>query len=390
MSPSETIYLDNAATSFPKPESMYAAMDAWQRQTGAAFGRGSHGVEHANALVQRCRHQIELLIGSPNQNSVAFTFSTTDGLNLLLRGILRPEQHVLTTTLEHNSVLRPLMQLQEQLSVSVDYIPFDPVTGLVDPDEFERACRDHPPDLVVINTASNVTGIAQHVKELTDRAKAAGALVLLDVAQSIGHVPIDVQAIDADLLAAPGHKGLYGPLGTGFVYVSPVVQDRLTSFRCGGTGTNSESIRQPASMPELLESGNLNMPGIAGLSAALGWRQTDEYQQLHDRHQRQMVPFISRLQQITGVTVHCGTSAERNVGVVSLTIGSLEPQEAAMILSQSFGIQCRAGLHCAPLAHQTLSTAGQGGTIRLSPGLFSTEEHLEQAIDGVTAIASTL
>lgn len=386
---SDAIYLDNAATSFPKPEPVYDAMDAWQRRVGAAFGRGSHGIEHASSLAERCRHQIAQLIGAASPSSVAFTFSTTDGLNLLLRGVLRPGQHVLTTTLEHNSVLRPLQQLQEQLPITVEHLPFDVSTGRVDLTRFDEACQRKSPHLVVINAVSNVTGIPQDLSALASRAKSGGAIVLADVAQSVGHLSLDVTSMGIDLLAAPGHKGLGGPLGTGFVYVSPDLQEPLISFRSGGTGTQSESLEQPTEMPQLLESGNLNMPGIAGLHAALTWRQTDEFQELQRRHQDHMPDFLRRLQRIDRVELCCDASVEDNIGVVSLKIGDLEPQQIAMILSQSFGIHCRAGFHCAPLAHRTLETESTGGTVRLSPGLFTTEEDLDQAVTAVSAIAES-
>lgn len=386
---SDAIYLDNAATSFPKPESVYDAMDSWQRQIGAAFGRGSHGVEHANSLAERCRHRIAQLTGAASDSSIAFTFSTTDGLNLLLRGILRPGQHVLTTTLEHNSILRPLQQLQERLPVTVEHLPFDPMTGRVDAAQFDAACRSNPPHLAVLNAVSNVTGIPQDLSTLIVRAKESGAIVLVDAAQHVGHLPLDVTTAGIDLLAAPGHKGLAGPLGTGFVYVNPDVQPQLVSFRCGGTGTQSESLEQPEDMPQLLESGNLNMPGIAGLDAALNWRQSDEFHELHARHQRQIPDFIDRLTRIRNVQLYCPQAAADNIGVISFSIDGLEPQQIAMILSQSFGIQCRAGFHCAPLAHRCLNTESQGGTVRLSPGLFTTDDELDQAISAVAAIAET-
>ena len=387
MTPSP-MYFDNAATSFQKPEVVYQAVDSYQRQIGAAFGRGTHGADHADSLADRCRHQLAELIGATDHRSVAFVFSATDGLNLLLRGVLRGGDHVLSTTLEHNSVLRPLEQLRHHLPITVDYVPFNTTTGLIDRDEFEQRCQTRPPNFVALNMASNVTGIVQVLSELVPIARAVGATVLVDASQAAGHVTLDVEALDVDLLVAPGHKGLVGPLGTGFVYVRPSIQDQVISFRCGGTGTESESLQQPSQMPRLLESGNLNMPGIAGLSAALTWRETSEFQDLFQRHQNQIPQLIHGLSNIPGVTVCCGQSAARNIGVVSFRILDVEPHEVALILSQSFGIQCRAGLLCAPLAHRTLGTESVGGTIRLSPGLFTTDEEIERAVQGVSGIAA--
>ena len=382
------IYLDNAATSFPKPEAVYDAVDSYQRISGAAFGRGTHGADHADSVAERCRHRLAQLIGSGNPDCVAFTFNGTDGLNLLLRGILRGGDHVVTTTLEHNSVLRPLQQLQLQLPVTVDYVSFDPSTGTVAADQFRDACERHPPQLVVLNMASNVTGVPQPLAELVGIAKAAGSIVLIDAAQAVGHLPIDVETLDIDLLAAPGHKGLYGPLGTGFVYVAASRQDSIISFRSGGTGTESESLQQPTHMPQLLESGNLNMPGIAGLHAALVWRDSEEFKQLSRRHEQQIPRLIGRLHEIPQVTVHCEAASATGIGVISLNITGSEPHDVAMILSQSFEIQCRAGLHCAPLAHRTLKTELTGGTVRLSPGLFTTDQDIDRAVEAIQMIAA--
>lgn len=382
------IYLDNAATSFPKPDAVYDAVDSYQRNSGAAFGRGTHGADHADALAERCRYQLAQLIGSGNPHCVAFTFNGTDGLNLLLRGVLRGGDHVVTTTLEHNSVLRPLHQLQLQLPITVDYVSFDSSTGTVAPDQFRDACERHSPQLVVLNMASNVTGVSQPLADLISIAKSAGSKVLIDAAQAVGHLPIDVETLGIDLLAAPGHKGLYGPLGTGFVYVAAPIQESIISFRCGGTGTESESLQQPTHMPQLLESGNLNMPGIAGLNAALIWRDSEEFKQLSLRHEQQIPRLIGRLNEIPQVTVHCETASAAGIGVISLNITGTEPHDVAMILSQSFKIQCRAGLHCASLVHRTLETELTGGTVRVSPGLFTTDKEIDRAVEAIQMIAA--
>ena len=384
------VYLDNAATSFPKPEAVCRAVDDYLRNCGASFGRGTHGAEHAEPLVTRCRSRIAELIGAPDYRTVAFTFNGTDGLNLLLRGFLRPGHHVITTTLEHNSVLRPLEQLRAQLPVTVDHIAFDPFTGTVDPGRFEEALRKRSPDLVVLNHASNVTGIVQPVAELGRLARATGARVLLDASQSVGHLDVNAAALGADMLAAPGHKGLLGPLGTGFVYLHPDLHEGFISLRCGGTGTHSESLRQPCEMPHLLESGNLNMPGIAGLNAALEWLNSDEVADRRATWTELCEQLRHRLAQISGVDVLCIDSTCDHTGVLSFTVGKNDSHEVATILSQTFSIQCRAGLHCAPLAHRTMQTQERGGTVRLSPGLFSTAEDVDLAMSAMNAIAESL
>ena len=379
------IYLDNAATSFPKPEAVYAAVDDYQRACGAAFARGTHGTEHADSLVAQCRHGLAQLLGSAASRSIAFTFNGTDGLNLLLRGILRAGQHVVTTTLEHNSVLRPLEQLRD-LPLTVDRISFDPATGLIDLQALRSSLESRPPQLLVVNHVSNVTGIVQPVKEIARMAHDAGSRLLVDAAQSVGHLPMNVVELGIDLLAAPGHKGLLGPLGTGFVYVAPDLEEHIVSHRCGGTGTSSESLQQPKEMPQVLESGNLNMPGIAGLLAALKWWQTSEGGKLQDARTARVKRLVEGLTDISNVQVYCAGNVANNAGVVSFNISDVDCREAALILHQSFGIQCRAGLHCAPLVHQTLGTATRGGTIRFSPGVFTTDDDVDTAIAAVLAI----
>ena len=250
----KALYLDNAATSFPKPEAVYTAVDHYQRHLGAAFARGTRGQEQADSVVARCRRELSRLIDAKDDRCIAFTYNATDGLNLLLRGILRSNQRVVTTTLEHNSVLRPLHQLKEQRSLLVDFVPFDIATGELDLQQFSVLLHEHPTDWVVLNLVSNVTGIVQPLLQISDLVRNAGARLLVDASQAVGHVPVSVKDAGIHLLAAAGHKALVGPLGTGFVYVAPELHDELVSNRCGGTGTRSSEPEQPRTMPELLES----------------------------------------------------------------------------------------------------------------------------------------
>ena len=382
------IYLDNAATSFPKPEAVYDAVDDYQRHCGAAYSRGIRAEDHADTIVYECRQMLADLIGAPDASCVAMTFSATDGLNLLLRGLLRPGARVVTTTLEHNSVLRPLRQLQQLSDVHVTHVPFDPVTGMVSPDDFRAALRTGHVDLAAVSLVSNVTGIPQPIEELATAAHEAGAVVMADAAQAVGHCPVDVQRAGIDLLAASGHKGLLGPLGTGFLWAAPELHDRLIPVRCGGTGTHSESLDPPGQMPQLFESGNLNMPGIAGLKAALKWHVSEESRNLREAFRWRVRRLLDGLSRISGVTVLCSASAARSTGVISVTVRGYDSREAAEILYQSFGIRCRAGLHCAALAHDTLRTRECGGTLRLSPGLMTTDEDIDRALDAVNAVAA--
>ncbi len=382
-------YLDNAATSFPKPECVYAAADACLRGGGAAFGRGSHsGTEDVGRLVRQCRQRVAQLIDAGHPNQLAFTFNCTDGLNLLLRGLLKPGDRVVTTTLEHNSVLRPLEQLASEFAVEIERVPFDPISGIVDVAQFAVALNLRPARLAIVNHASNVTGTVQPIGELTQAAHDAGALMLLDAAQTVGHWPLSVRETGVDLLAAAGHKGLPGPLGTGFVYVRDGLQGDIRPIRCGGTGTSSESLTQPVDMPQKLESGNLNVPGLAGLNAAAAWVSEQTVAVLHGRINELTATLANELQATSGVTVY-GFDPAMNAGIVSFNIADLDCREVAVLLEQTAGVRCRAGLHCAPLAHRTLGTFDRGGTVRLSPGPFSTADDIRCAVQAVQTIAAS-
>ncbi|MEQ9411694.1 MAG: aminotransferase class V-fold PLP-dependent enzyme [Fuerstiella sp.] len=388
---SRAIYLDNAATSFPKPDCVYEAVTICLRENGAAVGRGSHTAsEAATRMVEQCRARIATVLDAEHVSRVAFTFNCTDSLNLLLRGILRSGDRVVTTTLEHNSVLRPLQALQTEMDIDVAMVDFDSITGLVDPDHVAAKLKVSPTRLVVLNHASNVTGVVQHVREIAAAAHEHGALLLLDAAQTVGHLPFSVRDLQVDLLAAAGHKGLLGPLGTGILYVKEGLEQQLRSMRSGGTGTASESIAQPEVMPVKFESGNMNAPGLAGLDAAARWLLTQGIDRLHDQAVAQTQQIVSALHDFPGIRLCGGSPSTTNVGIVSFTVDGLDSREVAAILEQSFNIQCRAGLHCAPLAHRQLKTEPHGGTVRLSVGPFTTEEHLQAGIAAVTEIARSL
>jgi len=267
-------------------------------------------------------------------------------------------------------------------------VDFDPATGLIRLEEFETALKVGPTKLVVLTHASNVTGRIQQIHELIQLARQHGALILLDAAQTVGHVPVHFQSLDIDFLAAAGHKGLLGPLGTGVLVVRTGLETQLRPLRYGGTGSSSESLRQPDEMPARFESGNLNLPGIAGLNAAIQWIETQGLQSLHTRIDEAAKRLHDACAALPNVRVY--SSPEDTAGILSFNIEGMDCQEVAMILDQSFSIQCRAGLHCAPLAHRTLKTLATGGTVRLSPGVFTTDDEIRQAIDAVSQLSSAM
>ncbi|HQZ63759.1 MAG TPA: aminotransferase class V-fold PLP-dependent enzyme, partial [Planctomycetaceae bacterium] len=382
------MYFDNAATSFPKPECVYDAADACMRGGAAAAGRGTHrNVEAAGQLIDDCRRQLATLLGVAAPSHVVFTLNCTDSLNTVLQGFLNPGDRVAATALDHNSVLRPLEALKSRIGIEVEIIPFDPVTGVIDVARYSEVLATGNIRLVVLNQASNVTGRVQPVAELTRIAHDHGASVLLDAAQTAGHWPVSMTELDVDFLAAAGHKGLLGPLGTGVLCLRPGLETHVWPLRFGGTGTSSESLVQPDEMPARFEGGNLNLPGIAGLHAASKWILDSGVEKLCAQIHATTLRLSDQLSRIDKVRVLEPCLADDNCGIVSFNIEDMDCRDVAMILDQSFDIQSRAGLHCAPLAHQTLQTNLHGGTIRLCPGVFTTGDNVAHVIHAVQQIA---
>ncbi len=384
------IYLDNAATSWPKPEEVYAAVEHYQRQIGAPAGRGVYreAVESAG-IVAQCRRALAQLINAADPSSIAFTLNGTDALNQAIHGLLagatdRP--HVVTTVVEHNSVLRPLRTLELAGRIDVTRVGCD-AAGIVSPAELRRAMRDNT-RLVALNHASNVTGAIQPALDAAQIAHEHSAVFMLDAAQTLGELPIDVRGTGIDLLAAPGHKGLLGPLGTGLLYVAPAVADQLQSTRQGGTGTQSELDEQPNTLPEKFESGNLNLPGIAGLAAGVRWLQSHDPVALHAQQMTLVEQLLTGLSSLAGVRIVGPTTAAERVGLVSITVDGYDPQELAASLDSAAGIQVRAGLHCAPLVHQALGTLPHGGTLRFSLGPFNTAADIATTLEALAAVTA--
>lgn len=384
-----SIYLDNAATSFPKPACVYEAMNRYHRELGVAVGRGAYrqAVE-VSAEVQKCRQRAAQLLNAESPERIIFTFNGTDSLNLAIQGTLSPGDHVITSVLEHNSVLRPLRELQRDRQIEISLVPEDE-NGVVDPDEFRKALRPNT-RLMALMHASNVTGAIQPCAEVGKIARDRGVVYLVDAAQTAGHVPVDVQDLSADLLACPGHKGLLGPLGTGLLYVRPGLEKRLRSIRQGGTGTRSEEEFQPESLTDKYESGNHNAPGLFGLSAALQWLLAPAQNQAQATEHALLEQLLAGLQSIPEVEIHGPKSATGRLGVVSMSVAGTDPQIVATLLDQVAQVQVRSGLHCAPGAHRSLGTLDRGGTVRFSIGKFTTAREVDIAIEALRQIAASL
>jgi len=380
------IYLDNAATSWPKPDVVYAAVDRYLRENGAPAGRSAYreAAEAENAIAS-ARSSIARLIGADNARQIVFTFNGTGALNLAIHGLLRRGDHAICTDADHNSVLRPLRYLEEHGGIEVTRVTCN-TAGWIDRDDIRRALRPST-RLIAMLHASNVTGAVQPVADVVEIAHKNGARFLLDAAQSLGHWPVSVKELPIDLLAAPGHKGLLGPLGTGLLYIRDGLEKEIQSTVQGGTGTQSNEDRQPESVPDKYESGNHNVPGLVGLAAALGWLEARGVGAIC-RHEKELADALREgLRRIPAVKLHGPSEGQLAVAVVSISIDGYDPQEAAAVLDSAFGIQVRAGLHCAGRLHAALGTLASGGSIRFSIGAFNTHSDIEVALSAVGEMA---
>jgi cysteine desulfurase/selenocysteine lyase len=380
------IYLDNAATSWPKPPAVAASIVDFLEHRAGNPGRSGHALAvAADAVVAATRSELAALFGAPDPARIVFTLNATDALNMALWGLLVPGDRVVTTSMEHNAVVRPLHALAER-GVTVTRVACAP-DGTLDLDDLDRALRSGPVRLVAMCHASNVVGTILPARDAARLAHEHGSLFLLDAAQAAGVLPIDVLEMGIDLLAVPGHKALLGPTGTGALYVAPGI--RLTPLRQGGTGTRSGEEHQPEELPAGLEAGTLNTVGIAGLGASLRYLRGRGREAIHAHETSLTARLIHGLADVAGVTIHGTRDAALQVATVSVSLDGWEPVDVAAALDSSFGIAVRAGLHCAPVAHRTLGTFPRG-TVRLSPGLFSTNEDVDRAVTAIRKLARTV
>ena len=381
------LYLDNAATSFPKPPEVLQAMVHYATQIGASAGRGAYAEAQASAAVLRtCRERLCKLFNGKEANQFIFTLNCTDALNTAIQGLLRSGDHAITTWMDHNSVLRPYNALAAERGIEYTHVAVDPITCVADPADIKKAIRPNTKLIAVVH-GSNVTGTVQHIREIGKIAREAGIAFLVDAAQSAGHVPIDVQADYIDLLAFPGHKGLLGPLGTGGLYIRPGLEKVLTPLRYGGTGSISEQDVQPEFMPDKFEAGSHNAIGIAGLSAGVEWVLNKTVKTLFEHDQMLCRTFMECAENVDGLRYLGPQGIRDRMGVFSVQVGNYEPLQLAQRLENEFGILTRPGLHCAPLAHKHLGTVNAGGTTRLSFGPFLTPLDVKYAADALATIA---
>jgi cysteine desulfurase family protein len=379
------IYLDNAATSWPKPEIVYRTMDDFLRTKGGNPGRGSNSMAlAARETVEETRRLVARLINAPETNRVIFTLNCTDALNLGLKGLLKPGDHVITDSIGHNSLVRPLKKLEAH-GVKVTRLSPSPDTGVISAGDIETAIT-RATKLVAVTHASNVNGIIQPVEEYGSVARKHKIAFMVDAAQTAGKFPINVETSNIDLLAFSGHKGLFGPPGTGVLYLSNRVN--LDSVREGGTGSFSEQEEQPDILPDKYESGTLNSVGISGLGAGLKFIFDEGLEKIAAYEKFLAAKLIAGLRNIPGVTLYLPKDLSRMVPVVSFNIKGYQPGEVGTILDQAFDTKVRAGLQCAPVAHKTLGTF-PSGTVRISPGYLNVAEEIELTVKAVERIAGS-
>ena len=378
----EVVYLDNAATSFPKPEATLEAMMRYQRAIGGSPGRSGHRLSiEAGRVVFDTRDTLARLFNIEDPLRIVFTKNATEALNIALIGLLRPGDHAITTGMEHNAVMRPLRFLASR-GVELSVVPCSD-RGELDPEDIRAAFRTNT-RAVVLTHASNVTGTIMPVQEIGVLTRERGDMVLcVDAAQTAGALPVDVEAMAVDLLAFTGHKSLYGPQGTGGLYIRKGLDEKIAPLMRGGTGSRSEFEEQPDFMPDKYESGTPNTIGLAGLGAGAAFILEQGVEAVREKEEALTRRFLHHLQDLRGdVTVYGPPAAQKRIPLISFNLRDITPSDAALYLDEQWGIMCRPGLHCAPAAHRTIGTFPQG-TVRFSFGFFNTEEHVDLAAEAL-------
>jgi cysteine desulfurase / selenocysteine lyase len=376
-------YLDNAATSFPKPETVYRALDEFARRSLANPGRAGHKMAlAAERTLDDCRHLLNQLFHGEAPERFVFTLNCTDALNMAFKGVLADGDHVVTSDLEHNSVSRPLRAMELAGRITLTRVHADR-GGTVDPDDVRRAITPRT-RLVALTHASNVLGTVQPVGEVGRIVRERDLLFLVDAAQTAGVVPVDVRGMNIDLLAFPGHKSLLGPTGTGALYVGP--RASVGAWREGGTGGDSSSETQPKEFPYFLEGGTPNVLGVAGLAAGVRWVREQGPEKVRAHEVALTERLGRRLEELGGYEVYGHRDPARRVGTLSFRSAALPAAELGGILDEAFDIAVRPGLHCAPYVHRALGTFPDG-TVRVSPGPFNTEEDVDRLARALAEVA---
>lgn len=381
-----TIYFDNAATSWPKPKSVIEAMVDFSENIGANPGRSGHRLSiEAGRVVNEARERIAELLELEDPMRVVFGSNATDALNLAMRGILRKGDHVITSSMEHNSVMRPLRDLEKRgMKLTVVQCSRE---GFLEPENVDCAIKENT-KLIVLNQASNVVGSLLPTREIGKIARENDILFLIDAAQTAGCFPIDMESDKIDLLAFTGHKSMMGPQGTGGLVIGENVDIKeLNHLKSGGTGSRSEFERQPDFLPDKYESGTLNTVGLAGLSAGVQFVLDETVEKIREKEMRLTKRFIKGTCEILNLSLYGGCDENRQTSTISFTLKDISPSQIGLTLDEKYGILCRVGLHCAPLAHKTIGTFPDG-TIRFGMGYFNTEKEVDFALEALEKMVS--
>jgi cysteine desulfurase family protein len=380
----EVIYFDNAASSWPKPKAVLEAMQTCMIEYSANPGRGSHRMAvQASRVLFDTRKQAARLFGIKNPNDISFSLNTTHALNQAIKGFVREGDHVICTNIEHNSVRRPLEYLRSKKDVKVTYVPTNE-HGELHVKDIELAFEERT-SLVVVNHSSNLLGTIMPLAEIGEICKRKGVKLLVDAAQTAGVLPIDVDSMNIDMLAFPGHKGLLGPQGTGGLYLAPNLE--LEPLLHGGTGSQSEEIDQPKVRPDRYEAGTQNTVGIAGLNEGIKFVLKETVEKIHEKEWRLTQKLMEGLITIDGLTILGPEIGKPKTGIVSFNVKGADSSEVAFILDQSFQIAVRAGYHCTPLAHEAAGTLSSGA-VRASLGYFTNEDEVDALIEAVKEIST--
>ncbi|MBC8553112.1 MAG: aminotransferase class V-fold PLP-dependent enzyme [Candidatus Brocadiales bacterium] len=380
------IYLDNAATTFPKPECVYIEMDKFLREKCANPGRAGHRMSvEAEQEIEKARVTVARFIGIKDPARMIFTYNATDALNMGIKGLLCEGDHVITSKLEHNSVSRPLKGLETRGVITVTWVD-NSDEGFISADDIKNAIRSNT-KLIVCTHASNVLGTIQPIKEIGEVARKRDLIFMVDAAQTMGVCRIDVEDQYVDMLAFTGHKGPFGPPGSGGLYVGERVA--LRAWREGGTGYEPETLSQPDSMPYKLESGTPNSVGIIGLKTGIEFCNKEGIDKIRQHERKLAMRLISEIETDDRFEIYGCLDEDRKLGIVPVNIKGLQPGDVGAILDNTFNIAVRPGLHCAPYIHREIGTFPEG-MVRMSPGYFNTMEEIEETISGLKEIADSV
>lgn len=373
------IYLDNAATSFPKPKEVADAVYDFMINNGTSSGRGSYKkAMQSDYIVYECRKLIGNLFNFDDPKKVVFTSNVTDSLNIAIRGILKENDHVITSSLEHNAVWRCLKTLEKDINIKIDTVECSK-DGITNPEDIKKYIRKDTA-LIVFTQASNVLGTIQPIKEIGKIARENKILFLVDAAQSAGAMKIDIKEDNIDILAFTGHKSLLGPMGTGGLIINTDID--IKPLKAGGTGGDSAYEYQPDYYPNHLETGTSNVSGIAGLRAAIKFLNREGIDNIHNKEKELTKYALQRLETVKDIEVYGPKDCEKILSVISFNIKNKRPEDISTILDQKYDIMLRAGLHCAPTAHSVINTKDRG-SLRIGIGYFNTKDDIDKLVEAL-------